>query len=74
MNANVQNQRASKRKPIISADEVKWEVVYGTAPEKAQEAIDEVLEILTIFGVNKGYLGTDILDENQKEKLTSKSA
>lgn len=74
MNSNPQHKRAKKRKPITSASDIQWEVVYGSDSTQSEEAINEALEIITLFGCRSGYLGTEILDEEEKKKVAEEKS
>ena len=74
MKSNSLHKRAKKRKPITSANDIQWEVVYGSSVAESEEAINEALEIVTLFGCREGYLGTDILDEEQEQKMTEEKS
>ncbi|MCX6808010.1 MAG: hypothetical protein NTZ80_04435 [Patescibacteria group bacterium] len=49
--------RTKRTQPIRSADQIEWEFVYAELSAETENALDEAIDVIARFGVEKGYFG-----------------
>lgn len=68
MTASPKASRAKRTKPIMSVNDIEWEIIYAEESEAGTQALDEVNRIIYEFAVTNGYF-----KNTKREQVESKN-